>query len=122
MKNLAVWFEIPVNDMERAKAFYEKVFELPIQVQKFDEAEMGFFPMEGWSNTGALTKHPQMTPSPDGVVLYLDGGEDLQPVQDRVEPAGGKVIIPKMKLPEDFGFMAMFFDTEGNKIGLWSPK
>jgi predicted enzyme related to lactoylglutathione lyase len=56
------------------------------------------------------------------VAIYLNGGDDLSVMLGRVEPAGGKVIFPKTLISEDNGFFAIFADTEGNAVGLWSKK
>ncbi len=120
MENLIVWFEIPVSNMDRAKKFYTDILGLEIHIDKIGEHEMGFFSMKEFSVSGALIKGPQFEPSAKGTVVYLNGGDDLQNVLDKVKPAGGKIIMPKEKLPEDFGNAAHFQDTEGNIIGLWS--
>ncbi|MCD4829634.1 MAG: VOC family protein [Candidatus Cloacimonetes bacterium] len=122
MKSIVVWFEIPVVDMERAKTFYEKLTGLTLTLTDMGESLMAMFPMEGYANGGALMKHEQSKPSCDGVTIYLDAGDDLQPMLDRVEPAGGKIVVPKTHICEEYGWFAIFTDTEGNSIGLWSPK
>lgn len=132
MGSIINWFEIPVIDMERAKKFYETIFEFEITVDEMDEALMGFFPCvcdcdcendedcdcEGVN--GALIKHPQLKPSADGTTIYFDGGEDLQNILNKVEAAGGKILVPKMLIDEEIGFFAYVLDTEGNKIALHS--
>jgi hypothetical protein len=55
-----------------------------------------------------------------GTTVYLDGGNDLSVPFSRVENAGGKVILPKTAIGENRGFIALFIDTEGNKVGLHS--
>jgi len=56
----------------------------------------------------------------DGPLIYLNGNPDLQIILDRVEAAGGKIIVPKTEINPDYGFMGVFIDTEGNRIGLHS--
>jgi predicted enzyme related to lactoylglutathione lyase len=58
--------------------------------------------------------------SADGTIVYLNGGDDLQKVADKIEANGGKVIIPKTGIAPEMGFFALFTDTEGNKLGLHS--
>ena len=56
----------------------------------------------------------------DGPLVYLNGNPDLQNVLDRVEEAGGKIMVPKTEISPEYGFMAVIFDSEGNRIGLHS--
>jgi predicted enzyme related to lactoylglutathione lyase len=59
----------------------------------------------------------------DGVLIYLNGNPDVQNVLDKVEKAGGKIMVPKTEISPEYGFMGVFLDTEGNRIGLHSiPK
>jgi predicted enzyme related to lactoylglutathione lyase len=122
MKSLCVWFEIPVNDFARAKKFYSDIFQIQMEEQEMGGALMGFFPMEGYANSGAIVKGEGYEPSDKGAMIYLNGGEDLQVVQDSIELAGGKVIMKKMKVSDEIGYMAIFLDTEGNKLALHSQK
>jgi hypothetical protein len=55
------------------------------------------------------------------VLVYLDGGNDLQDILNRVESAGGKILLPKTMISEEIGYMAIFLDSEGNKQALHSP-
>jgi predicted enzyme related to lactoylglutathione lyase len=123
-KNLCVWFEIPVADMDRARKFYSEVTGLELtEGQGMGENVMAFFPMtEEWDNSGALTMGPTMKPGGDGCYVYLNGGDDLAGPLGRVEAAGGQISIPKTPIGEGMGFFAIFVDTEGNSVGLWSPK
>lgn len=120
MNNVCVWFEIPVLEMERARKFYSEVMNIEMPVETMNDAEMAFFPMEEGGNSGALVKYEQAKPSHDGPVIYLNGGDDLDAFLRRVEPAGGKVIMPKTMISEEIGFMAFFLDTEGNRLAFWS--
>ena len=122
MKSLCVWFEIPVKDFERAKKFYSEIFQVQMEEQEMGGSLMGFFPMEGYANSGAIVKGEGYEPSDKGAMIYLNGGDDLQVVEDMIEPAGGKVIMKKMKISDEIGYMAIFLDTEGNKLALHSPK
>ena len=122
MANVINWFEIPVADIERASGFYSKVFDAELHKQEIMGMEMAFLPMEGEGVGGALCKSEMHKPSGDGAVLYLNGGEDLSTPLSRVEKAGGKVVMPKTKISDEIGYMAFFFDTEGNKVAFHSPK
>jgi predicted enzyme related to lactoylglutathione lyase len=66
--------------------------------------------------TGVLSKSKRNTPSGNGTVVYINASPNIQNVLDKVEPAGGKIIAPKMQIPA--GFIAIIIDTEGNKVGL----
>ncbi len=126
MKNIISWFEIPVVEMERAKKFYETIFNIKLMVQTMGEATMGFFPCfcdcEEYCECvgGALVKYEGAKPSTDGTYVYFNGGKDLQGILARVEQAGGKITLPKSLINEEIGYYAMFLDTEGNKIALHS--
>lgn len=122
-KNPAVWFEIPVVDMARAVKFYDAVLATQLQVQKDTAVPMAMFPGdEGYGSAGALIQMPALKPGANGTIVYLNGGEDLQPALDRVEPAGGRVLVKKTLINESVGYFAVFLDTEGNRLGLFSSK
>src|SRR5687768_1190438 len=115
------WFEIPVADLNRAKQFYQKIFD--IQMMDMPEMmgmKMAGFPAEMGSGkaNGALAQSPMHKPSSEGVVIYLNANPDIQPILDRIEKAGGKVVMPKTNIGQGIGYMAFFIDTEGNKLGL----
>jgi uncharacterized protein len=114
------WFEIPVLNMPRAVAFYETV--LSIKLNEFqvpgDGPLMAMFPAEGGIN-GALVNMPSFyTPSHHGPLIYLNANPDVQNALDKVSAAGGKVMVPKTMITEEYGYMAVIEDTEGNRIAL----
>jgi uncharacterized protein len=121
-ENMAVWFEIPVIDMERAKRFYSHLLSIDIQVRNFGGTPYGLFSMEGYGNSGALVKHEDFVPSAKGLTLYLNGGEDLSEPLGRVEREGGKILVPKTQISEEIGYYALLLDTEGNRVGLYSVR
>lgn len=121
MKNVISWFEIPVSDMERAADFYAKLLRAPISIQDFGGVIMGFLPMEGQESvSGSLVKHNDYIPSHHGSLIYLNGNDDLTEMLDRVEPAGGKILSGKKQISPEYGYMAVFEDTEGNRLALHS--
>ena len=121
MSNMINWFEIPVANYERAKKFYEGMFNIHIHtVNDMPGTTMGFFPGEGQGVSGAIVQGEDYTPSSNGALVYLNGGEDLSHALSRVEANGGKVILPKTPISEEFGNFALFMDTEGNKLGIHS--
>lgn len=115
------WFEIPVNDMDRAKTFYETVFKVEIRDVEFGGLKMGWFPDNdgAYGATGTLIKEKSYIPSKEGTLVYFMS-EDVQIELDRVEAAGGKIGLQKTKISDDNGFMGMFIDSEGNRIALHS--
>lgn len=122
--NAVGWFEIPVSDMERAINFYESVLGYTLERKKMGVIDMAWFPMqpEGYGATGSLVCNKEFyTPSPDGALVYFNvpSGE-LGNELGKVEAAGGKVLIPKTLISEEYGHMAVCLDTEGNRIALHS--
>ena len=121
MKSFISIFEIPATDISRAVDFYQAILTINIEKMEFPEMQMGIFPYEEQMVTGVIVKAQGYHPSSNGVTLYLNGGNDLQIILDRVEKNGGKIIVPKSPHADDSGFYALFHDSEGNKIGLHSP-
>lgn len=119
------WFEIPVNDMERAKIFYETVFDIAISVHDLGGFIMGWFPPATDNTkgaTGSLVQHETYLPSEShGVVIYFSS-RDVDIELGRVEAAGGQVLKPKTAIGGGHGFMAVVKDTEGNRIALHSQQ
>ena len=118
--NMVAWFEIPVSDMDRAKAFYEAVFNIKIEVQDFEGTLMGWFPSnpEAPGAMGSLVKQEIYVPSQEGSLLYFMS-EDVQTELDRVVAAGGSILQEKTMISPEIGYMAVFVDTEGNKLALY---
>lgn len=123
MKSAINWFEVPVTDFERARRFYSNILTVELRVEQMDGAKMAFFPMDPKGETGgAIVQGTGYKPCRDGVLIYLNGGEDLAPILSRVEANGGKVLTKKTLITPEIGFMATFEDTEGNRIALHSQK
>lgn len=118
MINPVNWFEIPVNDMDRAKKFYEEVFQIDITLNELGNLTMGWFPFdhEKPGSTGTLIKAETYVPSYEGTMVYFSVGE-INEVVPRIKPAGGKIINEKMSIGEH-GFVAHFEDSEGNRVAL----
>ncbi len=122
--NALNWFDIPVTDVARAKTFYETIFGIEMFTANMQGAEMVFFPDTSASGkvSGALVKSESRKPSPEGVTIYLNANPVLQDVLNRVEAAGGKVLLHRTVITEEIGVMAFFLDTEGNRLGLHANK
>ncbi len=123
MRNPIGWLEIATTNLERAKIFYEKVFGLEFQFINMPGSKMYVFgagDLNAAGAAGCLMQSEDYKPSTDGTVVYFSC-EDVSVELERVEQAGGKIIVPKTDIGE-FGFFAHIIDTEGNKIGLHSQK
>jgi hypothetical protein len=115
------WFEVPVADMDRAERFYTAVLGAPFTRMTMGPYLMAFFPMQGEGVGGALVLGPDCSPSAEGTLVYLNGGDDLSPFLGRVEAAGGKVVVPKTLITEEIGYFGVFLDPEGNRVAFHSP-
>lgn len=120
MENWINWFEIPAADFGRAVNFYKTVLGVEVNEMEMMGSKMGFLPSDGQNVSGAIVQGDDYTPSSDGTLAYLNGGEDLQAPLSRVQDAGGVVIVPKTQISPEFGYFAMFIDTEGNRVALHS--
>jgi hypothetical protein len=118
--NPVVWFEIAAADLDRAKSFYEAVFGSTFQFIDMGTTRMHMFNGDSAlpGASGALVHSPDNTVSADGVTIYF-ASADITTELDRVAGAGGRVLVPKTSIGE-FGFIGMFLDSEGNRIGLHS--
>ncbi|PKL84305.1 MAG: lactoylglutathione lyase [Ignavibacteriae bacterium HGW-Ignavibacteriae-3] len=120
MKNAINWFEIPVDNFDRAKKFYSSVLSVTLHEMDFGVVKMAAFPTDGTGVGGALCHGEWYKPSQSGTLVYLNGGEDLSVPLSRVESAGGEIIIPKRQISEEYGYMAVIIDSEGNRIAFHS--
>lgn len=117
------WFEIPVADFDRAKKFYETIFQYQMPENKMGPARMGFllYDFNSGGRGGAIVHQPHFhTPANNGTLVYLNCDPDLQKVLDRVEAAGGKAMQAKAEVAPGLGFWALIEDTEGNRVALHS--
>lgn len=124
MKSAISWFEIPATDLGRATKFYEAIFDVSLIPMDTPNIKMRMFPVEDPMTDigGAVVNSGGFhTPSAtDGPLIYLNGNPDVQTVLDKVEKAGGKILLQKTEISPEYGFMAVIIDTEGNRIGLHS--
>lgn len=122
MQNAISWFEIPTTDIDRAQQFYETIFGISLVTMDMPNFKMRMFPLDDPMNgvggslvdSGGFHK-PSAT---DGPLIYLNGNPDVQNILDKVEAAGGKIIVPKTTISPEYGDMGVFIDTEGNRIAL----
>jgi predicted enzyme related to lactoylglutathione lyase len=120
-KNAISWFEIPATDINRAQKFYEAIFDMTMTPMEMPNMKMRMFPLEDMMGVGGTLidsggfHKPSAT---DGPLIYLNANPDVQIVLDRVEAAGGKIMVPKTQISPEYGYMAVFIDTEGNRVAL----
>lgn len=124
MNNAIRWFEIGTTDLNRATKFYETIFGITLIPMDLENIKMRMFPLNDMMTQvgGALVDSGgfHKPSSTDGPLIYLNGNPDVQNVLDKVEPAGGRIFLPKTEISPEYGFMAVIIDTEGNRIGLHS--
>ena len=123
-KSAISWFEIPSIDINRAQRFYEAIFDMQMIPMDMPQLQMRMFPIENPMTGigGAITKaegfyKPSAT---DGPLIYLNANPDVQLILDKIEAAGGKIVVPKTQISPEYGYMAVFIDTEGNRVALHS--
>lgn len=120
MENLVTFIDIPATDFSRAVSFYTAILGVPIHEMDISGTKMGFFPFDGKNISGAIVQGDDFKPSTNGVLVYLNGGNNLQVILDKVEGNNGKVILPKTYISAEVGYKAIFIDTEGNRMALHS--
>jgi len=125
MRNAIYWVEIPATNFQRAKKFYETVFELEMMEIPMSRGKYAIFPLNksALGAGGAIVEGKGYEPNQTGAILYIDQGDkDLNQPLSKVEKAGGKILLNKVQNggnPEA-GYIAQFIDSEGNRVGLHS--
>ena len=114
------WFEIYVDDMPRAKAFYESVFKTTLTRLDTPDLEIWAFPMsmEDYGAPGALVKMEGFSPGRNSVIIYF-ASDNCSIETERVIENGGSIQREKFSIGE-YGFISLVIDTEGNMIGIHS--
>lgn len=122
MSHAISWFEIPTTDIDRAARFYESILGVTLFPMDFPNIKMRMFPMAADEVSGALVNSGGFHIPSDthGPLIYLNANPDVQQVLDRVEAAGGSIMVPKTQISPEYGYMAVIRDTEGNRIALHS--
>ena len=115
------WFEIFVDDMDRASRFYQQVLAIDLRREEFAGLPHAIFPAALPATGGALVRHPQRSPGQGGSMVYLEATGKLDACLQRVAAAGGTVVLPKTDIGQP-GFIATLRDTEGNLVGLHSER
>lgn len=124
MQNAISWFEIPTADINRAQKFYEAIFGINMIPMDMPNIKMRMFPLDDMMTQvgGALVDSGgfHKASATDGPLIYLNANPDVQIILDKVAAAGGSIMVPKTEISPEHGFMGVFTDTEGNRIGLHS--
>jgi predicted enzyme related to lactoylglutathione lyase len=123
VKNAISWFEIPATDLTRAQKFYEAIFGISMIPLDLPNIKMRMFPIEDQMGVGGAVVDSNGFHKPsatDGPLIYLNANPDVQLVLNKVEKAGGKLLVPKTMISPENGHMAVFIDSEGNRIAIHS--
>ena len=118
-KDYVSWFEIPAIDFQQAVIFYNHIYGIEMQQNITDVNSMAFFPVTTGIG-GAVIAGSGSVPSDTGPLIYLNGGNDLSIVLDKVEEAGGRIVMSKTLISKESGYFAIFIDSQGNKLALHS--
>lgn len=118
--NPVSWFEIPVSDYKRAKSFYETILGVTLTDNDIGGSKMGWFPWDQGApgSAGTIIQHEAYIPSHHGTMVYLSV-DDIEATLEKIEANGGKTLLGKQSIGE-YGFVAHFEDTEGNRVALHS--
>lgn len=124
LHNAINWFEIPVQDMDRAQRFYETLLAQPLRREPMGPQTLAVLPYAEGAVGGALLAGPQVSApaAGAGVLIYLNAGEHLAPAMGRLAEAGGRIVTPRVDLPGDMGAFVHFIDSEGNRVGLHAQR
>ena len=122
--NIINWFEIPMVDVERAKAFYESLFDIQLHETELNGEKMLLFPYDPAAGklSGALVRSDHHKVGMQGPVVYLNANPSVQTIFDKAVELGADVLMPVTQVSDEIGFMALLRDCEGNRIGLHALK
>jgi len=118
-KDYVSWFEIPATNFQQAVNFYNLIFDITMEQNITEVNAMAFFPTTTGVG-GSVVAGQGYVPSDSGPLIYLNGGKDLNKVLNKVEEAGGRIIMSKTLISEEMGYFAIFIDSQGNKLALYS--
>lgn len=121
MENLVVWASIPASNFERALKFYEQVLQIKM-AQPFPGQQVAV-PDEGSGGPVAfdLSVGETQPGSAGGPTVYFASGGDIEGMVKRVQDAGGMVVMPPTNMGDMVGTLAVFIDSEGNRVGIHQP-
>ncbi len=121
MDNTIVWVDIPVADMDRARAFYSAVLQAEVPLMEGAGGDVALLPMDQGTVSGDLVRSDRAQPGLSGCTVYLNSNGDPEGMVERAVAAGGKVIAPVASMGDMVGFIGFFEDSEGNRIGVHKP-
>lgn len=121
MENTIVWADIPVTDMDRARAFYGKVLQVEIPVMEGTDGKVALLPGEMGSVSADLALLTDRKPSTDGSTVYLNSRGDPVGMLARAVAAGGEELAPVADMGPMIGSIGFFKDSEGNRVGVHLP-
>ena len=123
-RNAITWFEIPVADIDRAQRFYETLLARSLQRGQAGPQTLAVFPYEVGTGVGGMLKldAAAIAPAASATLVYLDASPSLDVVLSRAGELGARIVQPRTELPNGNGFTAHLLDTEGNRVGLHSPR
>ncbi len=119
IKDYVSWFEIPAINFQQAVNFYNYIYGIKMEQHVTDVNAMAFFPVTTGIG-GAVIAGPGSVPSDSGPLIYLNGGKDLNNVLNKIEAAGGRIVMSKTLISKESGYFAIFIDSQGNKLALHS--
>jgi len=119
IKDYVSWFEIPAIDFQQAVNFYNHIYGITMEQSVTKVSAMAFFPVTKGIG-GSVVAGQGYVPSDCGPLIYLNGGKDLNNVLNKVEDAGGRIVMPKTLISKEMGYFAIFIDSQGNKLALYS--
>jgi len=117
-KNRAVWFDIPVADLDRATNFYAKVLAIGVTREAFNGFEFSVIHHDD-GNGGCLVLHPDQISSTGGILVYLNVNGRIRDAVAQVTEHGGKIVQETHSIGPH-GFRALILDSEGNRVALHS--
>lgn len=118
MANTIVWADIPVTDMDRARAFYGAVLQADVTLMDGTDGTVALLPGGTGEVTGDLDLSEGRRPSADGCTIYLNSNGDAAGMMARALASGGEVLKPVTFMGEMIGSIGFFKDSEGNRIGV----
>ena len=121
MANTIVWADIPVTDMDRARAFYAAVLQAEVPLMDGASGDVALLPGEEGSVSGDLARGENQKPGAGGCTIYLDSGGDPEGMIERAVAAGGQQVMPVTDMGPMVGSIGFFLDSEGNRIGVHKP-
>ncbi|TQV72328.1 VOC family protein [Aliikangiella marina] len=123
MDHMVTWSELPVNDMERAMKFYKDILNVEFKREDMSGYDYAMFATDEDLVSGALVAGEGYSPSAQGTVIYLNGGDDISEPLSKITKLGNQVVVPKTAIQDGAGgYFAQFIDSEGNRVGLYSKQ